>query len=249
MKTVLKKTLTIKADLGDIGANMNTMNELKQAAGVRAANMIQDGMTVGLGTGSTATYMVDHLAKRIREEGIKVKAVSTSWSTTLQCRKCGIPLMEMGEVSHLDIVIDGADEIDPSRNLIKGRGAAHLLEKIVASMADTYIIIADSSKKVNQLGEKFAVPLEILPNAIALVSARVKALGATVTVRMGAPGKDGPVISDSGNLIADASFGLIKDPAQLAHDLEHIPGLIGHGLFIGMADKVILASENGLEEF
>jgi len=228
---------------------MNTMNELKQAAGVRAANMIQDGMTVGLGTGSTATYMVDHLAKRIREEGIKIKAVSTSWSTTLQCRQWGIPLMEMGEVSHLDIVIDGADEIDPSRNLIKGRGAAHLLEKIVASMADTYIIIADSSKKVNQLGEKFAVPLEILPSAIALVSSSVKALGATVIVRMGAPGKDGPVISDSGNLIADANFGLIKDPAKLARDLEHIPGLIGHGLFIGMADKVILASENGLEEF
>jgi len=228
---------------------MNTMNELKQAAGVRAANMIQNGMTVGLGTGSTATYMVDHLAKRIREEGIKIKAVSTSWSTTLQCRQWGIPLMEMGEVSHLDIVIDGADEIDPSRNLIKGRGAAHLLEKIVASMADTYIIIADSSKKVNQLGEKFAVPLEILPNAIALVSSSVKALGATVIVRMGAPGKDGPVISDSGNLIADANFGLIKDPAKLARDLEHIPGLIGHGLFIGMADKVILASENGLEEF
>ena len=235
--------------MGDIGANMNTMNELKQAAGVRAANMIQNGMTVGLGTGSTATYMVDHLAKRIREEGIKIKAVSTSWSTTLQCRQWGIPLMEMGEVSHLDIVIDGADEIDPSRNLIKGRGAAHLLEKIVASMADTYIIIADSSKKVNQLGEKFAVPLEILPSAIALVSSSVKALGATVIVRMGAPGKDGPVISDSGNLIADANFGLIKDPAKLARDLEHIPGLIGHGLFIGMADKVILASENGLEEF
>ena len=145
---------------------MADLNELKKAAGVRAANMIESGMTVGLGTGSTAAYMVERLGERIQTEGLKVTAVSTSWSTTLQCRKLGIPLIDLGEATHLDIAIDGADEIDPAKNLIKGRGAAHLLEKIVASMADNYIIIADSGKKVQTLGEKFAVPLEILPNAI-----------------------------------------------------------------------------------
>ena len=228
---------------------MATMNELKKAAGIRAADMIQSGMSVGLGTGSTAAYMVERVAERIRTEGLKVRAVSTSWSTTLQCRKSGIPLMELGEATHLDIAIDGADEIDPQRNLIKGRGAAHLLEKIVASLADTYIIIADETKAVKTLGEKFSVPLEILPGAIGLVTTRVEKLGAPVTVRMGAPGKDGPVISDSGNLIADAKFGLIKDPAALARELEHIPGIVGHGLFIGMANKVILATAEGLKEF
>ena len=136
---------------------MADLNELKKAAGVRAANMIESGMTVGLGTGSTAAYMVERLGERIQTEGLKVTAVSTSWSTTLQCRKLGIPLIDLGEATHLDIAIDGADEIDPAKNLIKGRGAAHLLEKIVASMADNYIIIADSGKKVQTLGEKFAV--------------------------------------------------------------------------------------------
>jgi ribose 5-phosphate isomerase A len=229
---------------------MATMDELKKAAGIRAADMIKDGMTVGLGTGSTAAHMVNRLAERIKTEGLSITGVSTSWSTTLQCRSLGIPLKEMGEVSHLDMVIDGADEIDDQKNLIKGRGAAHLLEKIVASMTDYYVIIADSGKKVSKLGEKFAVPLEIIPGAIAVVTERVKKLGGDLKVRMGAPGKDGPVISDSGNLIADAKFGIIEDPDKLARDLEHIVGIVGHGLFVGMVTKVILADANkGLIEF
>jgi ribose 5-phosphate isomerase A len=229
---------------------MATMDELKKAAGVRAADMIKDGMTVGLGTGSTAAHMVNRLAERIKTEGLNVVGVSTSWSTTLQCRSLGIPLKEMGEVSHLDMVIDGADEIDDNKNLIKGRGAAHLLEKIVASMTDNYVIIADSGKKVSKLGEKFAVPLEIIPGAIAVVTERVKKLGGDLKVRMGAPGKDGPVISDSGNLIADAKFGIIENPDKLARDLEHIVGIVGHGLFVGIVTKVILAdAEKGLVEF
>ncbi len=228
---------------------MTDLNALKKAAGIRAANRIESGMTVGLGTGSTAAYMVERLGERIREENLRITAVSTSWSTTLQCRHLHIPLVDLSEADHLDIAIDGADEIDPDKNLIKGRGAAHLLEKIVASMADNYIIIADSGKKVNTLGEKFAVPLEILPSAIASVTRKVSNLGATLSVRMGAPGKDGPVISDSGNLIADAKFGPIADPEKLNFELDRIPGLLGHGLFIGMANSVILATPQGLEEF
>lgn len=228
---------------------MSNLDELKKAAGIRAANEIESGMTVGLGTGSTAAHMVARLGERLREESLKITAVSTSWSTTLQCRSLGIPLVELGAVGHLDLAIDGADEIDPAKNLIKGRGAAHLLEKIVASMADRYIIIADSGKKVQHLGEKFAVPLEILPGAIGAVTYKVEKLGAKLSVRMGAPGKDGPVISDSGNLIADAKFGIISDPEKLSFELDKIPGLLGHGLFVGMADKAILAAPNGLEEF
>lgn len=225
------------------------MDLLKKEAGIRAAELIQNGQKVGLGTGSTATHLVNRVAERIQTEGLKITAVSTSWSTTLQCRRLNIPLLDLGEVNHLDIAIDGADEIDAQRNLIKGRGAAHLLEKIVAAMADQYIVVADESKKVDQLGQKFAVPLEVLPSAVALVGKKVSDLGGVFTIRQGAPGKDGPVISDSGNLICDGKFEWIKNPSQLALELSQIPGLLEHGLFVGMTHKVILATQNGIVEF
>jgi len=228
---------------------MSSLDELKKQAGYRAAELVKSGQKVGLGTGSTATHLVNRLAERIHSEGLRIEAVSTSWSTTLQCRKLGIPLLDLGAVSHLDIAIDGADEIDPARNLIKGRGAAHLLEKIVAEMADLYVVVADETKRVNHLGEKFAVPLEVLPSAIGLVAARVESLGGVVVVRMGAPGKDGPVISDSGNLIVDAKFGAIHDASKLNAQLNAIPGILGHGLFVGIAKHVILATSAGLVEF
>jgi ribose 5-phosphate isomerase A len=225
------------------------MNELKKQAGIQAAEMVQDGMVVGLGTGSTAAHMIEHLALRMAREWIKIVGVSSSWSTTLQCRQLGIPLVDLGSVRKLDIVIDGADEIDPRRNLIKGRGAAHLLEKVTAALTDNYVIIADSSKKVQRLGELFPVPLEVLPAAYGLVCVRVEKLGGQVTPRKGAPGKDGPVISDSGNLICDAKFPVIPDAELLSSELDAIPGLLGHGLFVNMAQKVILATANGIETF
>lgn len=228
---------------------MNAIDELKKQAGYKAAEMVRNGQVVGLGTGSTATHLVSRLAGRILNEGLDIRAVSTSWSTTLQCRKLGIPLLDLGEVHHLDIAIDGADEIDGERNLIKGRGAAHLLEKIVAAMAHTYVVVADESKKVERLGEKFAVPLEVLPSAIGLVTHRVESLGAKVTVRLGAPGKDGPVISDSGNLIVDAKFPHIVCAADLSRELDAVPGILGHGIFAGMTHHVILATAQGLIEF
>lgn len=228
---------------------MADMNELKKQAGIQAAEMVQDGMIVGLGTGSTAAYMIEHLALRMAREWIKFVGVSSSWSTTLQCRRLGIPLVDLGSVRKLDLVIDGADEIDPARNLIKGRGAAHLLEKVTAALTDQFIVIADSSKKVKQLGEKFPVPLEVLPSAYGLVCVRVEKLGGQVTVRQGSPGKDGPVISDSGNLICDAKFPVIPDAGLLSNELDSIPGLVGHGLFVGMAKQVILATPTGIESF
>lgn len=228
---------------------MANMDELKKMAGIKAADLIQNGMTIGLGTGSTAAYMIDRLGERLQKENLSITAVSTSWSTTLQCRRLGIPLKEIDEVSKLDMVIDGADEIDSQKNLIKGRGAAHLLEKIVASMTSQYIIIADNTKKVATLGEKMPVPVEVLPKAISIVTAQIEALGGKCTIRLGSPGKDGPIISDSGNLIVDAKFTSIPNPQALDAALNAIPGLLGHGLFIGMATRVILATPKGLEEF
>jgi len=228
---------------------MADMNELKKQAGIQAADMVQDGWIVGLGTGSTAAHMIEHLALRMAREWIKFVGVSSSWSTTLMCRRLGIPLVDLGSVRKLDIVIDGADEIDPKRNLIKGRGAAHLLEKVTAGLTENYIIIADSSKKVQQLGESFPVPLEVLPAAYGLVSVRIEKLGGMMSARQGAPGKDGPVISDSGNLICDAKFPIIPDAELLSSELDSIPGLLGHGLFVNMATQVILATPSGIEMF
>lgn len=225
------------------------LDELKKQAGIRAADLVQSGQKIGLGTGSTAAHVMNRLAERIRTENLKIQAVSTSWSTTLLCRELKIPLLDVGEVEHLDIAIDGADEIDGERHLIKGRGAAHLIEKVVASMADQFVIVADASKKVDTLGTSFAVPLEILPLAIGAVRAAIRRLEGKLMVRPGTPGKDGPVISDSGNLICDAQFGQIQDVPALAQNLQNIPGLVEHGLFVGMATRVILATPEGLVEF
>ncbi|MCL2208484.1 MAG: ribose-5-phosphate isomerase RpiA [Fibromonadales bacterium] len=223
------------------------MANLKQQAGIAAANLAQNGMGIGLGTGSTVFFALERLAERQKTENLKFFGVSTSFSTTLLCREMGIELKDCGSISRLDMAIDGADEIDPSLNLIKGRGAAHLLEKIVASLAQRFIIVADSAKKVKNLGEKFPVPLEILPSALGLANARIKSLGGALEIRMAGACKDGPAISDSGNIIADANFGLIKDPAALGKELDSVPGLVGHGLFIGMAKEAFIAGEAGVE--
>jgi len=223
------------------------MVSLKQQAGIAAANLAQNGMGIGLGTGSTVFFALERLAERQKNEGLKFFGVSTSFSTTLLCRKMGIEIKDCGSISHLDFAIDGADEIDPNLNLIKGRGAAHLLEKIVANLADRFVIIADSEKKVKNLGEKFPVPLEILPFALGLVEATIRGLGGILEIRMAGACKDGPTISDSGNIIADAKFGLIKEPAALCKELDSIPGLVGHGLFAGLAKEAFIAGEAGVE--
>jgi len=223
------------------------MSILKQRAGISAANMVRDGMGIGLGTGSTMFFALEQLAIRQRIEDLRFFGVSTSFNTTLLCSKMGIKLKNISFVSHLDLAIDGADEIDENLNLIKGRGAAHLLEKVVAKLAKRFVIVADSGKKVKTLGEKFPVPLEVLPAALGLATAEVKKLGGVLEVRLAGTGKDGPVISDSGNIIADANFGLIKEPAALCRELDSIPGLVGHGLFIGLAKEAFIAGEAGVE--
>jgi ribose 5-phosphate isomerase A len=159
----------------------------------------------------------------------------------------GIELKDSSAVSHLDLAIDGTDEIDKDLNLIKGRGAAHLLEKIVASLAKRFTIVADSGKQVQNLREKFPVPLEILPPALGLVETRVKHLGGVLAIRMAGACKDGPTISDSGNIIADANFGIIKDPKTLCMELDFVPGLLWHGLFVNLAREAFLAGKAGVE--
>jgi len=227
---------------------MSNSAELKKQAGYQAADMVQDGQLVGLGTGSTVFFTLERLAQRIQQESLKITAVSTSFSTSLICQEKGIPLTEAGSVNALDIAIDGADEIDSGLNLIKGRGAAHVIEKIVAGMAREFVVVADESKYTEKLGRIFPVPVEVSPLARSLAIHSLKTLGArTVEIRMGTPGKDGPIISDSGNLILDAFFPEIQNVQELDQKINQIPGVLGHGIFSGLCTKVILATSEGIK--
>jgi ribose 5-phosphate isomerase A len=226
------------------------MEDLKKQAGVKAASFAKSGMLIGLGTGSTAYYAIEEIARRMQEENLEIKAVSTSFSTSLLCQQWSIPLLSIESVSTLDMCIDGADEIDPELNLIKGRGAAHTLEKIVAGMSKEFYVVADQSKKVDKLGRGMPVPVEILPAALSKVEHDLTRLGASeVILRKAGKSKDGPVISDNGNFILDAWFYNIENPKNFEKEINSIAGILDNGIFARYATKIILATSTGLIEF
>lgn len=200
----------------------------KKAAALAAADEVQTGMLVGLGTGSTAAFLIDALGRRLAD-GLKFRAVATSIASERQASGLGIPVLPFSEVANIDLAIDGADEIDPELRAIKGAGGAMLREKCVAAAAARMVVIADSSKKVSQLGTSMPVPCETLPFAQAFVGRALADLGARVVLRT----KGGaPYRTDQDNLILDCHFGPIADPAGLAASLSSIPGMLGHGLFV-----------------
>lgn len=226
----------------------NALDGAKKKAGLLAAKEVKPGMRVGLGTGSTVFFTIEELARRRREEGLVFEAVSTSFSTSLLCGNWGIPLLDLGQVDHLDLAIDGADEVDPDRNLIKGRGAAHTLEKIVARMSTRLLIVADSTKKVQVLGSKMPVPVEFMASARSSVERHLRELGAVdFKLRMATSGKDGPVISDNGLFLADASFPTIVSPSALEKAINAIPGVLDNGIFAGLCTQALVASAEGVE--
>lgn len=220
--------------------------ELKKKAGVAAANIVEDGMTLGIGTGSTVKHFVEELGRRVKEESLNIKGVTTSFQSKLLCYHHGIPIIDAAMVSQIDLGVDGADEIDYSLNAIKGGGAAHTIEKIVATMAKQFILIGDESKLVDNLGTKFPVPIEVIPEAIALVESKTKDIGADPRIRM-ATKKDGPVISDNGNFIVDLFFKALQDTSAINNFLLTIPGVVETGLFIDMADQAFIADSDGVQ--
>jgi ribose 5-phosphate isomerase A len=193
-------------------------------------------MTIGLGTGSTATFFIREVARRIQTEGLKVDCVASSIASTLLARSEGISLVPMEQVSHVDLYVDGADEVAPDKGLIKGRGAAMLGEKILVEACDEFLVIADQGKLVDALGMKFPVPVAMIPQAIGVVQARIAALGAKTTLRP-AGGKDGPVVTDQGHVVLDAIFPPGSDWKALDAALNAIPGVAGHGLFLRWTGK------------
>jgi ribose 5-phosphate isomerase A len=219
--------------------------DLEKAAAARASlRFVRDGNVVGLGTGSTAAYAVRFLGEKVRT-GLKIRGIPTSVQTRDLAESVGIPLTTLDEFQEIDVTIDGADEFDPQLRMIKGGGGALLREKIIASASRQLVIIADSSKQVAMLG-KFPLPVEVIPFAQSLVAKKIAALGATVKLRQDAKGN--PFLSDEGHHILDCSFGQIPDPPALARTLSDMPGVVEHGLFIGLATVVLCAEGENVTE-
>ena len=216
----------------------------KEAAGRAAAKLVREGDIVGLGTGSTAYFAVVALGERVKA-GMKILGIPTSSHTGDLARAVGIPLTTLDDHPEIDITIDGADEIAPDLSLIKGGGGALLREKVVASASKKMVVIADSSKMVEVLGN-FPLPVEIIPFARSVVEKKLAALGSLPKLRTAKGGK--VFVTDNGNQILDCNFGKIRNPKELAASLGNMPGVLEHGLFIGLASVVLLGRSGKVEE-
>lgn len=223
--------------------------DAKQRVGLKAAEYVKDGMIVGLGTGSTATWFVREVARRIREEKLSIVGVSSSLASSLLAKAEGVPLIPPDQTDRIDLYVDGADEVAPDKGLIKGRGAAMVGEKLLAEACASFIIIADESKLVKKLGKKFPVPVEVMQPAARLVARGIEALGGEPILRAAASGKDGPVVTDNGNLILDVNFPADPDWHALDTALDSLPGVVGHGLFLRYAAKstLLVGSASGVQ--
>jgi ribose 5-phosphate isomerase A len=228
--------------------HLSLSDRSKYACALRASALVENGMKVGLGTGSTAYWLVYHLAERVRSEGLEFVGVPTSNKTREQAQAEGLKLISMDDAGRLDITIDGADEFDQSMNLIKGGGGAHLQEKIVAFGSDRMVVIADETKKVNKLG-KFPLPVEVLKFGSASSKKQIEELliaqnykDFTVQMRME---KNKPFITDEGNYIFDLNLGEIQNPRKLCVDLNIIHGVVENGLFIDVCKAVVIGYSDG----
>jgi ribose 5-phosphate isomerase A len=217
--------------------------DAKKSAGEFAAELVKNGMVVGLGTGSTVAWTIKRLGARVKEEGLDFYGVPTSFQAENLAIACGIKLTTLNQHPDLDLAIDGADQVDADLFVIKGGGAAHTREKVVSCSARRFVIVADESKFVQKL--TWPVPVEVLPFAARHVERRLRDLGGVPVLRLGKM-KDGPVITDNGNFVMDASFGVIDDPAALAVRLCGIPGVVEHGIFDNL-DELYLARAGGVE--
>lgn len=223
-----------------MSAEQDLVKVMKQEVGKAAAARVKSGSIVGLGTGSTTAYTIQFLGDRLKSGEIKdIQGIPTSFQAEVLAKQYGIPLTTLDATDRIDIAIDGADEVDPQKNLIKGGGAAHTREKIVDSLAELFIVVVDSSKLVDRLGSTFLLPVEVLPMAIAPVTRAIEKLGGKPELRMGIR-KAGPVITDQGNMVIDVKFDQIDDPAGLEKTLNNIPGVLENGLFVGVTDLVLV---------
>jgi ribose 5-phosphate isomerase A len=225
--------------------NANPHTDLKLHAAQRALQLVEPGMTLGLGSGSTATLWIKLLGERVRDHGLKVRAIASSEDSERLGRSYGIPFVNFEECKSLDLTVDGADEVAPGLALIKGGGGKLLREKIVASASKRFVVVADESKQVDKLG-RFPLPVEVIPMAAPLVHDSLRTMGFTPDVRTDGAGK--PYITDEGNLILDCSGLLIENPAAMAVKIKSIVGVVEHGLFLSMASLALIATETQVIE-
>jgi ribose 5-phosphate isomerase A len=222
-----------------------TQDEAKLAVAKRAVEFVEDGMAVGLGTGTTATMFIRELGARVKSEGLKIRCVASSDASHDLGLSLGMDVVGLPELPELDVYIDGADEVGPGLALIKGGGGALLREKIVASSAKRFIVVADSSKVVEVLG-KFPLPVEVIKMALPLVTRKLEALGLCPAKRLHKDGSD--YLTDEGNFILDCACGAILDPEETAAEIRSVVGVVEHGLFLGMADLALVAGDAGVTE-
>lgn len=221
-------------------------NEWKKAAAESAAQLVQDGMVVGLGTGSTAAFFIEALARRLSSRNLRITGIATSERTAALARDLKIPLTTFADHTRIDLTVDGADEVElGTLFLIKGHGGALLREKIVAAASDRMVVVADETKVSEKLGTLASVPVEIVPFGWQVTLKRLGDLGGNATLRQG-PDRT-PLVTDGGNYIADCAFGPMASPKETAHHLDHVVGAIEHGLFLGFAREVIVGGRHGTE--
>ena len=221
-------------------------NQYKKEAAQAAAQLVQNGMIVGLGTGTTAAYLVSELGRRVAAEGLRFTGVPTSERTAEQARSFGIPLATLADIREIDLTIDGADEVQlGTLALIKGHGGALLREKIVASASKRMAVIVDETKLVKRLGGTLAVPVEVVPFGWEATARRLRSMGAGPELRPGVDDK--PYVTDGGHYILDCAFGPIADPKKIARELDETVGVVEHGLFLGLAKQVFVGGPGGVK--
>lgn len=225
---------------------MSWIEEAKRKTAIESVKLVKDGFVVGLGTGSTSAYVIKEIGRRIREEGLKILGIPTSYKSRELAIDCGMPLTTLDKNPSPDIAIDGADQVDPRINLIKGMGGALTREKIVDSAAKSLVIVVDASKMVTNLGTGQAVPVEVLPFAMKPVLFRLRDIGGICKLRSSS--RNEPFITDNGNYVVDVDFGSIDNPQILEKEINNVPGVLENGLFVDVADIVYVGYEDEMKK-
>jgi ribose 5-phosphate isomerase A len=221
------------------------MND-KQAVALEAASYVKNGMVVGLGTGSTANYFIEALAERQQQEKLSIATVASSNISMIKAQAAGLTVLSLSQLSQIDLYVDGADEITADNTLLKGRGYDLVMEKLLAKAAKAFIVVADKSKLVSRIGENFAIPIEVMPFAWQAAKRSIEAIGGTGDLRPNAA-KDGLCITSHGSLVLDMRFDASIDSHQLNALLNNIPGVVEHGIFPGLASKILIADQGKVE--
>ena len=222
------------------------MND-KQLVAIHAAKYVKNGMLVGLGTGSTANYFIEELARRQTEENLKVTTIASSNISMIKAQSLGLSVIALTQVAEIDLYVDGADEITPDMTLLKGRGYDLVLEKLLAKAAKQFIVVADKSKLVDRIGTNFAIPIEVMPMAWKAAKRSLEAAGGIGDLRQNVA-KDGLSISSHGSLVLDMAFDKSISEEQLNHLINNTPGVVEHGIFRGLTSAVLIAGDGKIEE-